>query len=53
MFTQTLGKEPAVSPWKTNHVLTFDELLFMGLKRANKSTFFFPSSSHPFTLEEE
>lgn len=33
-----LGKEPAVSPWKTNHFLTFDELLFIGDKQADKST---------------
>ena len=41
MFIWTLGKEPAVSPQKTNHFLTFDELLFMGLKPMNPS-----SSSH-------
>ena len=37
MLIQTLGKEPAVSPQKTNHFLTFDELLFMELKPMNPS----------------
>lgn len=53
MFIWTLGKEPAVSPWKTNHFLTFDELLFMGLKQANESTLLFPSPSHSIPLEEK
>ena len=48
-----LGKEPAVSPWKTNHFLTFDELLFMGLKQANECTLLFPSPSYPLPLEEK
>ena len=42
-----------MSPWKTNRVLTFDELLFMGLKQANASTLLsFPHAS-PFPLEKK
>lgn len=52
MFIQTLGKEPAVSPWKTNHFLTFEELLFMGLKQA-ESILLFPSIFYRFPLEEK
>lgn len=46
-----LGKEPAVSPWKTNHFLTFDELLFVGLKQANESILLFSFPSYPLPLE--